>query len=318
MRAGNETLASAVAAVAAACLFGTSYVATAYMLRSFSPLSGAFWRSAVACVVLLTLSAAAAFRGPAQNPIDVGPADKPPAISWLWRSAVLAILGGPVFQVGLNLSVAAAGATITAFIIGVSAAVAAVLATLLLREPLESPAVAGFVLAVVGTLLLAQFRGVASMGAIAPGFAAATGYAFFLVLGRRWSGPYRLAPRTLTLWATAVTAVSLLVWSAVTHAQIIPQHFRADALFALAWLAIVLVVGQTLVVVSIRRLQGRRSSAFLLLNPLTAALLGSTLLGEQLSSLQLLGAFLVLAGMALATGLADLFRRRLKSMVQPG
>ena len=135
-----------------------------------------------------------------------------------------------------------------------------------------------------------------------------------MVLGRRWSRPYHLAPQTLTLSATSVTAVTLLFWLAVTHAQVVPGHLRTDALFALVWLALVLVVGQTLVVASIRRLRGRHSSAFLLLNPLTAAVLGSTLLGESLSQRQLLGAFLVLTGMGLATGLADLLRQRVSSL----
>jgi drug/metabolite transporter (DMT)-like permease len=211
----------------------------------------------------------------------------------------------------LNLSVAGMGATITSFVLGISVVLAAVLATVVLSERLTPVHVAGFFLALAGTFLLAKIRGVGSLGAIAPGVIAATSYALFLVLGRRWSRPYRLAPEILTLSAITLTVVSLLLWLTASRSEIIPRHLTIDALLALAWLALVLVVGQTLLVASLRRLPGRHSSAFLLLNPVTAAVLGATILGESLDRLQIIGALLVLAGMAFATGLVDLVRRRL-------
>jgi drug/metabolite transporter (DMT)-like permease len=58
-----------------------------------------------------------------------------------------------------------------------------------------------------------------------------------------------------------------------------------------------------LVVASMRRLAARRASAFLLLNPPTAALGSWLLLGEQLTAVQILGGALVLLAMAGASGL---------------
>jgi drug/metabolite transporter (DMT)-like permease len=308
--ARSETVTGALAAATAACLFGTSFVATVFLLRSFSPLSGAFWRAGLGWVALVSFMALTSFR---RRPDGVGAADRSPkfsSVARLWRSAVIGVLGGPIFLVGLNLSVAGMGATITSFVLGISVVLAAVLATFILGEPLTPLHIAGFVLALAGTFLLAKLRTASSLGGIAPGLVAATSYAFFLVLGRRWSRPYRLAPQSLTLSAITLTVVGLFLWLGATHSEIIPPHVRFDALMALVWLALVLVVGQTLLVASLRRLPGRHSSAFLLLNPVTAAVLGATILGESLDRTQILGAFLVLAGMAFATGLVDLLRRR--------
>jgi drug/metabolite transporter (DMT)-like permease len=282
-----------------------------FLLKSFTPLSGAFWRAVLGWVALVAFMALTALR---RRPDGVGAADplpRPSPVARLWRSAVIGSLGGPIFLAGLNLSVAGMGATITSFVLGISVVLAAVLATVILGERLTPLHVAGFFLALAGTFLLAKLRGAGSLSAIAPGAIAATSYAFFLVLGRRWSRPYGLAPESLTLSAISLTVVGLLVWLVATRSEITPAHLTADALLALMWLALVLVVGQTLLVTSLRRLPGRHSSAFLLLNPVTAAVLGATILGESLDRLQILGAFLVLAGMAFATGLVDLLRRRL-------
>ncbi|MFM2106811.1 MAG: hypothetical protein RL338_1843, partial [Chloroflexota bacterium] len=54
----------------------------------------------------------------------------------------------------------------------------------------------------------------------------------------------------------------------------------------------------------------RRTSSLLLLNPLTAALLAALLLGERLEPTQLVGALLVLAGIALANGAVGPLARR--------
>ena len=79
-----------------------------------------------------------------------------------------------------------------------------------------------------------------------------------------------------------------------------------------AWdpsLALVMIGGQTLVMVSARRSATRRSAAFLLLNPITAAALGVLLLDEVLSTGQVVGAAFVLTGMALASGVGNLRSR---------
>lgn len=283
------------ASATGAVLFGSSYVATAFVLRSFPPLSAAAWRGLLAMLALGIVL----FAG------RLGPRPSRPTPQQLARLLVLALTGGPVFIVLMNVAVQNAGATITSFVAGLYAVLAAVFAPVVLRERLTRAAGAGFVLALVGTLLLAELHATAStITGVLVGLAAAVSYALFLVLSRRWSVPWRLAGPVVTLGTVVATGLPLGAWLVVTDpAALVPAHVRPDALLALAWLAIFPgVVAVTLIVVGVQRLDARRSSAFLLLNPIAAALLSWLLLGERLSPAQLVGAVLVLAGIASASG----------------
>jgi drug/metabolite transporter (DMT)-like permease len=295
-------------------------------LRSFEPLPAAMWRSGVAAVLTagwLAVSAGARSRG--TEPALDGEADSPGAArpadavtptptrgrgGRLVRLVTLAALGGLVFLSAMNLAVAGAGATVTAFVAGLYAVLGAILGWPLLGERLSASAVAGFALALAGTGLLAELDPGRGAGGIGAGLVAAVSYALFLVLSRRWSRPFGLGPPTVSLATTGLTAVGLFVALLVAGSAgaIVPPSVRPDALVALAWLALVAVVAQVLVVGAVRRIDARRSSAFLLLNPLAATLLGAVLLGERLSAPQVLGAVLVIVGMAVGTGTVEALR----------
>jgi drug/metabolite transporter (DMT)-like permease len=78
-----------------------------------------------------------------------------------------------------------------------------------------------------------------------------------------------------------------------------------EAAAAVIWLAVGPgALAAVLVVAGMRRLPARRASAFLLLNPPTAALGAWLLLDERLSAVQLIGGALILLAMAGASGLA--------------
>src|SRR5688572_33417104 len=79
-----------LAAAAAAVLFGTAWVATGIALRAFTPAAAAFWRGALAALLLGTIVAILARRGrfALRGPVSrrsVG------------RILLLGLLGGPVF-----------------------------------------------------------------------------------------------------------------------------------------------------------------------------------------------------------------------------
>ena len=105
--------------------------------------------------------------------------------------------------------------------------------------------------------------------------------------------------------ASLTTFVVFATWVGITDSDALwPDALRFDSLVSLIWLGIVLAGGQTLVMMSARRIQSRRSAAFLLLNPLTAAVLGVVILDETLTLPQVAGAVLVLVGLALGSGVA--------------
>jgi drug/metabolite transporter (DMT)-like permease len=201
----------------------------------------------------------------------------------------------------LNLAVAGAGATIGAFITGLYAVFAALLAPLLLGEPLRAVVVAGFAAALAGAALLSGLEPDPQLlGGLGYGVAAALVYALYLDLGRRWSRAYSLRPELLTLASTGTAVPLLAAWLAWTNPNsIVPVSVKPEALLAVIWVAAAWAFGQILIQASVRRVPASLSSAFLLLNPLTAAALGFVVLGERLAPVQLLGGGLVLVGMGL-------------------
>jgi drug/metabolite transporter (DMT)-like permease len=312
----------------AAMGFGSAYVATSLALPMLGPLPVAVWRTGLAAVVLALVAVAqrsrqgraaagdssdststeppavtGAPRVAGSSPsLPVSPAASTPAR--LARLLVIAAFGGPVFLAAMNLAVAHAGATIAAFVAGLYAVLAAVIAPAFLPERLTLRVLGGFLLALVGTALLAELDPAgASAEGLAWGLLAATSFALYLVLARRWSGPLRLDGTTIGFANASLTAVALgaVVVGTAGPAALVPAAPTPGTVTAIAWLAIVAAAGPILTVASVRLIPAARSAAFLLLNPITATVLAAILVGERPSPVQLAGGALVLAGMAVVT-----------------
>ncbi len=280
----------------AATLFGTSWVATRFALASYDPTAAAAWRG-LGATVLLGIALAAGLGG------DWG-GWRALSRSQLWRIAALGLLGGLLFVLGMNEAIARTGATVAAFVAGVYPVLAAAGAPLVLGERLRPSAVAGLVLAFGGVLLLAGLDLTATrLDGLAMGLGAALAFAAYLLLTRRWAGPWSLPTPLISGSVFAVMGSGALLLAILTDpAGLVPRNVTPSALIGLAWIAAISgATAQLLLIASVRRIPAQESSAYLLLNPLTAAVLAAILLGERLLPLQLLGAAAVLAGIALAT-----------------
>ena len=294
----------ALYAAAAAIFYGSSYVATAIALRSFNPITVAAWRGALAVVLLvgvLALPALAALRPGRMTGAALG------------RLCVLGLLHGAVFILAMNAAVDAAGATVTAFVAGLYAVLAALLAVPILGERIERRTLVALLVALFGTLLLGNLQ-LNERTAIGIGLAlvAAVAFGLFLVLSRRWSTAYSLSGPTVAVAAMTAGAVTGLAGSLVTGGQLLPPAPRVDAWLALAWLGVGPgAMASVMIVASTRRLAARHASAFLLLNPPTAAILSLWLLGQGLSVVQLIGGACILVAIAAASGLLAAGRTRM-------
>ena len=162
---------------------------------------------------------------------------------------------------------------------------------------------AGFVLALLGTALLAELDPDATdVAGMAWGILAALSFALYLVLARRWSARYRLDGLTVAFANCALAAVVLGGFVLATDPVLLaPASPSAEAVVAIGWLAVVAALGPVLMLASVRLIKAARSAAFLLLNPITATILAAVLLGERPSPVQLVGGIVVLLGMAVAT-----------------
>ena len=282
----------------AALLWGTSWVGTGFALRGFSPLAVAGWRG------LVGLAFIAVYIG--LRPSALRDDHERPRAGRAARVVLLGLLGGGLFQVGLAYAVDLSGATLAAFVAGLYPILAAAGAGLVLGERPGAFVLGGLLVAFGGVVLLAGFDPTgASPAGLAIGLAAATSFAAYLLLTRRWAAAWRLPTPLVTTSLLAMTALVALPLALFTDpAGLVPQGGAVPVL-AILWLAgPVGAVAQAAAVAGIRRLPSDRSAAIFLLNPLTAALLAAVLLGERLGPLQVAGCGLVLAGVALATVMA--------------
>jgi drug/metabolite transporter, DME family len=295
-------------AALAAMGFGSAYVATSLALPMLGPLPVAVWRTGLAAALLAIVVAVGQRRGSRTGAAPAVAASPPArAASIPARAArllVMAAFGGPILLASMNMAVAGAGATIAAFVAGLYAVLAAVIAPAFLPEPLTIRVLGGFLLALAGTALLAELDPAgASAAGMAWGLLAAASFALYLVLARRWSAPLRLDGAVIGLANAGLTAVALGAFVLVTvgPTALVPAGPTAATAAALAWLALVAALGPILTVASVRLIPAARSAAFLLLNPVTATVLAAILVGERPSPVQLAGGALVLAGMAVVT-----------------
>ncbi|HEY7941530.1 MAG TPA: DMT family transporter [Candidatus Limnocylindrales bacterium] len=294
----SEERAGFALTLGAALLWGTSWVATGFALRGFSPLAVAGWRG------LVGLAFIAVYLG--LRPAGIrGDHDRPP-VARAARVLLLGLLGGGAFQVGLAYAVDLSGATLAAFVAGLYPILVAAGAGLVLGERLGRFVLGGLIIAFGGVVLLAGFdpTGTSPVG-LAIGLGAAAAFAAYLLLARRWASAWSLPTPLIATSVLAMTALVALPLALLTDPAGLVPGGGAVPILAILWLAgPVGAIAQAAAVAGVRRLPSDRSAAIFLLNPLTAALLAAALLGERLGPLQVVGCGLVLAGVALATVMA--------------
>lgn len=218
---------------------------------------------------------------------------------WL-RLLVIVMLGGPAFLLGMNYAVTWTGAATSAFVAGLYAVFAAALAPAFLNEPLDRRTVLGLITGLIGAALLAQTPADNPAAGVAAAIGAALAFACYLVLSRRWADRYGISGSLIAGGNLALSGVVLLLFTvAVGAGPLVPEHVTLSSLGAMAWLAASSVVGQLAIMVAVRRIAQRSTSAMLLLNPPTAALLAWLVLGESFPPLKIGACILVLIGMVM-------------------
>lgn len=279
-----------LAAALAAISFGASFPATAVVLRAYAPLAGAATYSCLAFVLMLTFAL-----------VGVIPR---PAPGWrtsraLLRLGAVALVGGLGFIVGMSVAVQLAGATVAGFVATLYSVFSAILAVPILGERLTGRALGSFALAIAGTTLLADPSALhGSIEGIAIALGAAVCFGLYLVFARRWAGHPGMGGSSMALAVLVGRGPVLLLIELVREpAALAPSGIDLAVLAAMAYLALVPGgAAQVFILISTRRIAARRTSAWLLLTPLTSAALALVLLGEVPTALQVLGGTLVVLG----------------------
>jgi drug/metabolite transporter (DMT)-like permease len=169
-----------------------------------------------------------------------------------------------------------------------------------LRERVTPSFLAGMALAMSGGALLMQAS--AALGARyvlgdTLGLVTACFFGSYVVAVARLR--HRISASTIMFYSSAVTCVLLLAATLLSGESLLPATAHGwVALFALAWIS--QAMGQGFIAYALGHLPASFSSLAILIEPLTAAVLGWVWLGEALGTLQAVGAVIVLAGIAVA------------------
>jgi len=133
---------------------------------------------------------------------------------------------------------------------------------------------------------------------------AAVMFGLYMVLARRWGHRYALDGTTITIANLIGRGPLLLAIELVrSHGSVVSG--APDLAAVIALLSIAFGSSSTanlLLMASVRRVPARRTSAALLLTPISSAILGALLLGDRPTMQGILGGVLILVGIAGASG----------------
>jgi drug/metabolite transporter (DMT)-like permease len=283
-------------------LWGFNYVASAYLLRDFSPIILSFTRLLMTSVFLLTI---AMIGGKMKRPTKQQ-----------WGLLLIAGVFGTMFNqffyfTGLEHSTAGNAS----LIIALSPVATTILARIFLGETITMSKLAGALLALLGVVLIVVFGGKTlgiSQGDLYLLLAMLT-LSISLLFIRRLSTS--MASYDITIMATVIGTV-LMTPAAVM--ETVEGHVHVSAHLT-TWLilATAAVFGQGLAGFwwnqGISIVGASTSSMFMNIPPFIAILVAYLLLGDPIHGSQIAGGVLILLGVALANSSMNLGRKRKQS-----
>lgn len=221
------------------------------------------------------------------------------------RLCVASFVGTCLFSLCMLQGIAWSSAVAAGVVMATLPGAVALLARVLLHEPVSPGTLAGIACAMVG-IALASLQDAQGAPATARAWlgnllllAAVACEAVYVVLGRQLA--QSVSPQRITslvnLWGLAFTApLALWQWSAVEVAALAPRHGIALVYYALA----ASVVSVWLWMLGVRQVAATRAGLFTVCLPLAAALVGAAL-GETIGVWKAAALALAMAGVMLAT-----------------
>lgn len=266
-------------AAMAPIIWGTTYIVTTQMLPAGYPLTAALLRALPAGLLLLAVTRVF-----------------PPKV-WLGRLAVLGALNFTLFWAALFIAAYRLPGGVAATLGAIQPLIVLGLARLVLDAPLSPARVIAALGGIGGITLLmlgpeAQLDLIGAVAALAGALSMSCG----VVLTRRWQPQVS----TLTFTAWQLTSGGLLLLPlALAFEPVLPVPSTVN-IAGFVWLGLAgAVLSYFLWFRGIARLGPQAVTGLGFLSPLTAVLLGWLVLGEGLSTLQVLGAVIVLGSVLL-------------------
>lgn len=284
MRRSNSSSSAALIFILTVAFFGTSFPAIRAAEESFSPASIVLLRAIFASVALALLALAS--RAPLRMP---------------WKDIALAALIGQLgismFQWVLNIAIAQTSTGVAATITNTAPLVSMALAAVMLRESIPLMRWAGVLISLGGVYLLGTSSGASSLTGVALLVVAALSLGIYSVVLKPLLS--RQHPLSVTFHGTW-PGIILFAWAA-------PTTFSESAEATVsAWIAIAVLVffvtcgGYVLLAKLLQVLPVSRVVLYYYLVPPVAIVYSMILFREIPSGQEILGVFVVIAGVALA------------------
>jgi drug/metabolite transporter (DMT)-like permease len=254
-------------------------------LAETGPVATAAWRMAIAALIL-SAALPVARRG---------------AIRWSGYGILL--LAGFCFAVDMAFYHWALVLTPVAhatLIVNLAPLVALSAGFLLFGESLGKMKLIGLAASMGGAFLMTAMRADAAGTLLGNGlaFMGMLGYAFYLIVVKKATRQH--GPLTIMVWSSASAAAMLFAVAIASGEQIMPTTLSGWAV-VIAMGVVAHVIGQGLIAYGMRSAPVGLASVLLLIQPVVAAIGAWVLFNESLAPLEVAGALLVLAGLAIAS-----------------
>ncbi|RSZ38306.1 MULTISPECIES: EamA family transporter [unclassified Variovorax] len=265
---------------AAPAIWGSTYIVTTELLPANYPLTVALLRALPAGLLLLAI------------------VRQLPERAWWGRIFILGALNFSLLWAMLFLAAYRLPGGVAATITSVQPLLVVFLASVFLGSPVRALSVAAAVVGIGGVALLVLTPNAAldALG-IAAAIAAAVSMAFGTVLSRRWQPP--VSALTFTAWQ--LTAGGLLLLPVALLLEPPLPALTLHNWIGFGWLGL---VGAALTYIvwfrGVARLEPSTIAPLAFLSPVMAVILGWALLGQSLSTWQVLGILIVIASIWLS------------------
>lgn len=279
-RPTTTVLVATLLTAIAPTVWGTTYIVTSELLPPDHPVFSGLVRALPAGLLAIAITRTL------------------PRGSWWPKAAVLGVLNIGAFFPLLFLTAYRLPGGVAATLNATQPLVVAVLAVILLGQPLSRWRLTWGLVGVLGVALIV-LRGNATLDAagITAGILAAASMATGVTLTKRWGRPTGVSPVAFAGWQ--LTAGGLFLLPVTLLVEGMPETVTGAGLAGYAWLGLIGgLLTYTLWFAGIGRIPVTSAALLGLLSPISAGVLGVVLLGQLLGPMQLLGFALALAAIA--------------------
>ncbi|WP_122075722.1 EamA family transporter [Pseudophaeobacter sp. EL27] len=273
----------------APAIWGSSYIVTTSLLPGQSPLLVALLRALPAGLILLLLTR------------------QLPPLTWVPKLLVLATLNFSLFWTLLFVSAYRLPGGVAATLGAAQPLLVVFFSAYALQTPIRPSALMAAALSIFGVALLVLTPAARlDLWGVLAGIGGAASMAAGVVLSRKWQPP--VPPLTFTAWQLTAGGLLLIPFAAPSLGDI--SALRGANLIGLAYMSL---IGGALTYIlwfrGLARIEPAKVSLLGVLSPLTAVILGWSILSEDLTLTQLVGAGLALFSLWLGQTNLSLKRR---------